>query len=163
MTGKQFQLLLLLSYLLQSLSLVIFALTLSCSLSLFSLVDSWGHWTVHRIIIAVPWQVSNSDADKNDDDRDADDVMMMIDVFHLTHSITHTLSHYLLQSLSFFLSLLCFALTLSCSLSPTCRFLRSLDSPSDDHCCPMSGKQFRWCCSSDDDEIIVSRTPANYN
>ena len=37
--------------------------------------------------------------------------------FHLTHSITHTLSHYLLQSLSFFLSLLCFALTLSYSLS----------------------------------------------
>ena len=44
------------------------------------------------MIIAVPWQVSNSDADKNDDDRDADDVMIMIDVFHLTHSITHSLS-----------------------------------------------------------------------
>ena len=49
------------------------------------------------MIIAVPWQVSNSDtaatlAD-DDDDRDADDMMMMmIDVFHLTHSITHSLS-----------------------------------------------------------------------
>ena len=67
----------------------------------------------------------------DDDDRDADDVMMMIDVFHLTHSITHSLSHpsYLLQSLS----LAIFALTLSCSLSisKTCRnhdFWQSIDS-----------------------------------
>ena len=47
----------------------------------------------------------------DDGDRDAaDDVMMMIDVFHLTYSITHSLSHpftsshYLLPSNTLFLS-----------------------------------------------------------
>jgi hypothetical protein len=77
-----------------------------------------------------------------------DDVMMMIDVFHLTHSITHSLYHDLTHTSS--LALLFFALSLSLSL--TLLEITTSDSPSDDHYCPMTGKQFRYCCYSDDDD-----------
>ena len=130
---------LLLSYLLQSLSLVIFALTLSCSLSLSptcrflrSLDSPSDDHCCPMSGKQFRWCCSSDD----DDDRDADDVMMMIDVFYLTQSITQSLS--LTQSLN-----------RSLSFSLTCRFFRLLDRPSDDHCCPMSGKQFRGSCSFD--------------
>ena len=77
-----------------------------------------------------------------------DDVMMMIDVFHLTHSITPSLYHDLTHTSS--LALLFFALSLSLSL--TLLEITTSDSPSDDHYCPMTGKQFRYCCYSDDDD-----------
>ena len=130
MTGKQFQLLLLLSYLLQSLSLVIFALTLSCSLSLSFHLDSWGHWTVHRIIIArlaIPMLIR----------------MMMIGM----------LMTWWWWSM-FFISLNP-SLNRSLSFSLTCRFFRLLDSPSNDHCCPMSGKQFRGSCYFDTADTLM--------
>jgi hypothetical protein len=81
----------------------------------------------------------------DDDDRDADDVMMMIDHTHsITPSLYHDLTHSITHSLSY--SLLCL------SLSPTLLEITTSDSPSDDHCCPMTGKQFRYCCYSDDDD-----------
>jgi len=77
-----------------------------------------------------------------------DDVMMMIDVFHLTQSITPSLYHDLTHTSS--LAFLLFALSLSLSL--ILLEITTSDSPSDDHYCPMTGKQFRYCCYSDDDD-----------
>jgi hypothetical protein len=75
-------------------------------------------------------------SDDDDDDRDADDVIMMIDHTHsITHSLYHDLTHSITHSLSY--SLLCL------SLSPTLLEITTSDSPSDDHCCPMTGKLLR--------------------
>ena len=58
---------------------------------------------------------------------------------NLTHSITQSLYHDLTHTSS--LALLVFALSLSLSL--TLSEITTSGSPSDDHCCPMTGKQLR--------------------
>ncbi len=66
------------------------------------------------------------------------------------------------------------SLTRSLSFSLTCRFFRLLDSPSDDHCCPMTGKQFQllllwwwwwwWrCWWRDDDDRCFSSHSLNHS
>ena len=87
------------------------------------------------MIIVVTWQVSNSDTAATS----------------ITHSLSHPLtsSHYLLPSHSLSLYLNLCSDSVSLSLWHTLVEVTTSDSPSDDHCCPMSGKPVRGSCYSD--------------